>query len=859
MQEGKVLLREKPTILTFIAILLVMVLATEAAPSSGQPYGLFYITVNPDAVTVDAGGSTAVSYGVEPVEGYNETVTLTPEEVSDALKVTVSPSSGTPTFNGTISIMVDTVAEGRYTFKVKGTGADGSTYAVTVTVQVPYFKLSVDDEVLVALNGSQVSTRIGVESVYGYEETVTLSVSGVPGKVSANLSPKRGTPSFTSTLTLTVEDEASFETNWITVEAKGSDGKMKTATVELAVVYVNITVAKQPVFDLYSRPRGNPDGTYYPGDAFKITYEVSTRNIEFSHVEFVYNETVFEGSKTATARTGTALFEVKKSAPAGRFEVHIKAVATYNSENGVSVEVGAAAKVPVEVVEYDPHFTVLLTYQVMKGEGATSFEKPFATIVRYDGNGPEHNLQQRAVIEDYTWNGAALKSLLTQELNVTSELGTVTFYATGLGSSADPSTTILTVDETPYTYYDLPASFYWQAGSSHSYCWTESLPCLYDPNAALTFQSCYGMNHTGAMTTPLLGQVVEASYALTKPLERFAQGEEQILNWTNMPEAPLLLNNETRYAKIVMDIDDTVMRRVEASNYTQVELEETFYSTSFSAKPTELFTANYTYLPEDFVQPLMIKAFKIEEGEWGVDNSVYMEADFTPPTNLMVSDLYATWFEAQGADEEALKLVEQDLVEAEPQTFNGTGEIVGNLSEYSLLYNLTVKAERYGRIVKVSRMVVIPSGRNETYTVYVNLAGGGLNLTVTHDTSQYTVLKMFAPPEAGGIARITVYNEAGEPLTSENVSASANPLQGILGFSGEYEIFLTKTPNTGTSLIVEAENVWGATTRVKVQVQSYTAPAMWTSLDELSLWIFILIAAAIAFSLAIFLVKGKSV
>jgi len=367
------------------------------------------------------------------------------------------------------------------------------------------------------------------------------------------------------------------------------------------------------------------------------------------------------------------------------------------------------------------------------------------------------------------------------------------------------------------------------------------------------------MNRTGAMTTPLLGQVMEASYALTKPLERFAQGENPILNWTNMPEALLLLNNETRYAKIVMDVDDTVMRRVEASNYTQVELEETFYSTCFSAEPTELFTANYTYLPEDFVQPFTVKAFKIEEGEWGVDNSVYMEAVFTPPTNLTVSDLYATWFEAQGADEEALKLVEQDLVEAEPQTFNGTGKIVGNLSEYSLLYNLTVKAEGYGRTVKVSHMVVIPSGGNETYTVYVNLAGGGLNLTVTYDASQYTVLKMFAPPEAGGIACITVYNEAGEPLTSENVSASANPLKGVLGFSGEHEIFLTKTPNTGTSLIVEAENVWGTTTRLKVQVQPYTAPAIWTSLGELSLWIFILIAAAIAFSLAIFLVKGRRV
>ncbi|MEM2922743.1 MAG: hypothetical protein QXF26_10570 [Candidatus Bathyarchaeia archaeon] len=844
---------------TFIVILLLLVLVAEVQTSPAQPYEFFYITVNPDTVTVEAGANLTVSCRVEPFGGYNETVTLTAEDVPNTLTVKISPSSGTPSFKSTISVMVDQVAEGRYAFNVKGTGADGVTYTASVTIQVPYFNLLVDDKVLAALNGSQTSTGIHVESVYGYDKAVTLSVSEVSSNVLANLSTKRGTPSFTSTLTLTVKEEASFETSWITVDAVGSDGKRKAVTVELAVVYVNVTISKQQVFDHYGRLRGNSDGSYYPGDTFKIGYEVSTRNIEFSLVEFVYERAIFEGPETVRTRTGSAPFEVEKSAPTGSFPVKVKALATYNSVSGRSVKVEVKAEVPVEVVKYEPHFTILLTYLVIKGEGATSFEKPYAVIVRYEGNGPEHSLQQRAVIEDYTWEAAALKSLPTQELNVTSELGVVTFYATGLGYIADPYTPILLVDGTPYTYYDLPASFHWPSESRHSYAWTESLPCLSDPHATFTFQSCYGMNRTGTITTPLLGQTVAASYALTKPLERFAQKEDPILNWTDKPEAPLLFNNETRYAKIVMDVDDAVMGRVEASNFTQVELEATFYSSSFSAEPTKLFTANYTYLPEDFVQPLMIKAFKIEEGEWVVDNSVYVEAIFAPPTNLKVSDLYAAWFEAQGLDEEALKLVEQDLVEAEPQSFNGTGETVGKLYKYSFLYNLTVKAEGYGRTVKVSRLVVILLGRNETYTVYVNLLGGGVNLTLTHDAGQYAVLKMFAPPEAGGIARITVYDEAGEPLTSMDVSAAANPIKGVLGFSGEHEIFLTKTPNIGTILTVEVENVWGATTSVKVQVQPYRSQARWTSLDELALWLFILIAAVVAFNLAFFLVKGKKV
>lgn len=853
MMLGKIILTSK----TAVIILFLMAALVKVASSSEQPNQFFYITLNLDIVTVEAGESTTVLFGVEPVGDYNETVLLTAEDVSDVLMVEISPSSGTPGFTGSISISVDSAAEGSYTFTLKGTAADGLTHTAKVTVQVPYFKLSVEKKVLVAMNGSQASTKIRVEPVYGYDETVTLSVSRVPSKVSVSLSPKKGTPTFTSTLTLTVYGDTPFETSWITVEATGSDGKIKTVSIEFAVVYVDVEAFKQPMSDLYSRIRVNPDGSYYPGDGFWIRYEVTTRNIGFSRVEFVFNGTIFKGPETMKLETGIAPFDVKKTASAGNFELKVKAVATYVSTSGRIVPVQVTVGVPVKVVKYDPYFTVLFTYLVLKGEGDTSFEKPFAIIVRYDGNGPEHNLEQRAVIEEYAWKGFAFKSLSNEGLNVASELGAVIFYATGLDYSADPYTPILIVDGTHYTYYDLPMIFHWPAGSKHSYEWTESLQCLSEPHASFTFQSCYGLNRTGTLTTPLLGQVMAANYALTKPIERFAQGEEPILNWTNKPKPPLLFNNETRYAKIVMDIDDTVMSRVEALNYTQVGLKVTFYSSEFSLEPTKLFTANYTYLPEDYVQPLLIRAFKLEGDKWITDNSVYMEAVFAPPTNLTVADFYVAWFEAQGVDEEVLKMVEEDLVEAEPQTFNGTGEIFVKLSRYSFLYNLTVMAEGYNNKVEVSRLVIIPFGKTETYPVYVNLAGGGVNITVTRDTGQYAKLRMFAPPEAGGLIRISIYNEAEELLTSEILTSSTSTVQGIFGFAGEREIFLAKTAKTGATLTVEAENVWGATTAITVQVKPYTAPARWVSLNELTYWLFILIAAAIAFNFITFLVKGK--
>jgi hypothetical protein len=69
----------------------------------------------------------------------------------------------------------------------------------------------------------------------------------------------------------------------------------------------------------------------------------------------------------------------------------------------------STATLPVEVVKYDPHFTLALAYTIPGSSGGSSYDKPFAMITRYDGNGPTHNLNQRAIIDDYTWAGYAQK------------------------------------------------------------------------------------------------------------------------------------------------------------------------------------------------------------------------------------------------------------------------------------------------------------------------------------------------------------------------------------------------------------------------------------------------------------------
>lgn len=84
--------------------------------------------------------------------------------------------------------------------------------------------------------GEAESVQITVDSPLGYNKTVTLSISGQPSGVTANLNPVSGTPTFTSTLTLTVDSEASVGDYTLSIIGTGTDQKTATSTFTLSVL-----------------------------------------------------------------------------------------------------------------------------------------------------------------------------------------------------------------------------------------------------------------------------------------------------------------------------------------------------------------------------------------------------------------------------------------------------------------------------------------------------------------------------------------------------------------------------------------------------------------------------------------------
>jgi|GEM_PF-6210488 len=89
---------------------------------------------------------------------------------------------------------------------------------------------------------------------------------------------------------------------------------------------------------------------------------------------------------------------------------------------------------------------------MMNMPGETAFQKPFAVIVRYDGNGPDGNLDQRAVIDGFDWMGYAFTNMTVENQRIPSpNPGETVFYAEGLRlDMIDPYEPVIMVDGVPY-------------------------------------------------------------------------------------------------------------------------------------------------------------------------------------------------------------------------------------------------------------------------------------------------------------------------------------------------------------------------------------------------------------------------
>ncbi|MDR0374049.1 MAG: hypothetical protein LBI79_11005 [Nitrososphaerota archaeon] len=475
---------------------------------------------------------------------------------------------------------------------------------------------------------------------------------------------------------------------------------------------------------------------------------------------------------------------------------------------------------PIYVVEYDPHFTLTLAYTVPAG-GGSSYDKPFAQIIRYDGNGPTYNLEQRAVIDTYTWTGYAQKipaidtmqqQMLTPNITLTNffnQTSSAQFLAQGIDSKTNP--TILTVDGVSFKISDLPKTFLWETNSNHSYSWTPTLPVIdktiellteaetfsewfewqlsiaFPPSveqmaliqanqtssmAALENQLVQQFNLPhGTLTTTPFGNTITAIYAHNKPIENFAKATGITTNQTLkcLTVLPLYFDAHFRYAKLGYILDPAVAKELTVQGFTDSLYYNLTLGCDLFGKP-RYFETNFTAPYEFYDKPLNATPYKWNPTmqTWDIDNTVSIQMTFESAFNFTETDALRLDFETQTPDPQALKLALEDLYDSTPQTFRGTGNIEANLKRTSpLYYNLEIEAGPK-QTVTLQRTLQLNFKDNTPYELPLNFDSfSPLQIEVIDDDTQNALLMLDAPIELGGLTNLSVYLITAVPTEKE--------------------------------------------------------------------------------------------
>ena len=217
------------------------------------------VQVAPDDVDVGQGNSTTVIVRVRSLYGLDANVTLSlsvtgPSPVYTLSTDTVSvPAGGVADATLNVTVPSD-LPPGTYTVTVAGTAStpfgtahDSAQLTVRVLEAESNFSVEVDPPSASVPRGGEAAYSISVTPEGVFDETVSLSVYGLPSGVTPSLSAVSGVPPFNSTLTLEVDDEAPTGTFTFTLRASAPSGEK--------LVNLTLTITEAPGFTLTANPR----------------------------------------------------------------------------------------------------------------------------------------------------------------------------------------------------------------------------------------------------------------------------------------------------------------------------------------------------------------------------------------------------------------------------------------------------------------------------------------------------------------------------------------------------------------------------------------------------------------------------
>ncbi|MFI5265973.1 MAG: hypothetical protein ACHQ7M_01210 [Chloroflexota bacterium] len=206
--------------------------------------GTFSLAATPSSRSASPGGTASYAATLSTSNGYSSSVSLAVSGLPSGATATFNPASVVPASGGATSTLQvqlgSSTPTGSYTVTITGTGTDSASIKQTTTVSlnVADFSLTAAQPTLTVNRGGSGNDVLDLTALGGYSSAVTLSVSGLPNRVSSSFSSNPVTPGASpgasSTLTIAA-GSARRSTQTLTITARGADGTTHSTTVTLIV------------------------------------------------------------------------------------------------------------------------------------------------------------------------------------------------------------------------------------------------------------------------------------------------------------------------------------------------------------------------------------------------------------------------------------------------------------------------------------------------------------------------------------------------------------------------------------------------------------------------------------------------
>ena len=187
----------------------------------------FSISASPSSQSATQGGSASYTVSVNALNGFADTVNFSASGLPSGASASFSPASVTGSGSSALTVTTSgSTPVGSYTLTITGATATLS-HSVSVTLSVNSggdFSLSASPATLQISRGGTGSDTVTVSALSGFTGTVSLGLSGLPGRTSASWNTSTVTGSGSAVLTIRANKPARSGTYNLTIT--GASGNL---------------------------------------------------------------------------------------------------------------------------------------------------------------------------------------------------------------------------------------------------------------------------------------------------------------------------------------------------------------------------------------------------------------------------------------------------------------------------------------------------------------------------------------------------------------------------------------------------------------------------------------------------------